>query len=77
MGVRMAMMQFNREIPTILVSFGQPYYLYDAPNFGTYIDSYCSLPAGQRELARRLNGEASFTGTSPVDPLCGREQLRW
>jgi len=76
-GSRMAMMQFNRELPTLLISFGQPYYLYDAPNFGTYVNGYCSLPSSQRELVRRLNGEVPFTGQSPVDPFCGEEQLKW
>jgi beta-N-acetylhexosaminidase len=76
-GSRKAMAQFNREVPTLLVSFGQPYYLYDAPNFSTYINAYCSLADNQRELVRRLVGEAGFTGRSPVDALCGQEQLRW
>ena len=76
-GARKAMAQFNREMPTLLVSFGQPYYLYDAPNFATYINAYCSLPDNQRELARRLAGEADFTGRSPVDAFCAMDQLRW
>jgi beta-N-acetylhexosaminidase len=74
---RNAMMQFNREIPTLLASFGQPYYLYDAPNFSTCVNAYCSLPDAQVELARRLVGEVPFTGNSPVDPFCGKEQLKW
>ena len=74
---RNAMAQFNCEIPTLLVSFGQPYYLYDAPTFATYINAYCSLADNQRELVRRLVGEAEFTGRSPVDAFCGQEQLRW
>lgn len=76
-GTRKAMEQFNREIPTLLVSFGQPYYLRDAPNFATYVNAYCALPANQCELVRRLVGEADFTGRNPVDPFCGQEQLRW
>ncbi len=76
-GPRKAMAQFNREIPTALISFGQPYYLYDAPNFSTYINAYCSLADNQRELVRRLTGEVEFTGRSPVDAFCGQEQLRW
>ena len=74
---RKAMAQFNREIPTLLVSFGQPYYLYDAPNHATYVNAYCSLAATQRMLVQRLTGEAPFTGVSPVDPFCGMEQLEW
>lgn len=74
---RNAMIQFNREIPTLLVSFGQPYYLYDAPNFATYINAYASLPDVQTALVERLTGDAPFTGVSPVDAFCGREQLKW
>lgn len=76
-GPRNAMIQFNREIPALLVSFGQPYYLYDAPNFSTYINAYASLPEAQHALAERLVGNVPFTGVSPVDPFCGSEQLRW
>lgn len=74
---RNGMIQFNREIPTLLVSFGQPYYLYDAPNFATYINAYASLPDVQMALVERLTGDVSFTGVSPVDAFCGREQLAW
>jgi len=76
-GSRKAMMQFNREIPTLLVSFGQPFYLYDAPNMQTYVNAYCSLEINQRELVGRLVGDVPFTGRSPVDAFCGQEQLRW
>jgi beta-N-acetylhexosaminidase len=76
-GSRHAMIQFNREIPTLLVSFGQPYYLYDAPNMSTYINAYSGLPVVQEELVSRLLGERPFTGKSPVDAFCGMEQLRW
>lgn len=76
-GSRLAMIQFNHEIPTLLVSFGQPYYLYDAPNMSTYINAYSALPVVQEELAQRLLGQCPFTGRSPVDAFCGMEQLRW
>jgi beta-N-acetylhexosaminidase len=76
-GMRRAMMQFNQEIPTLLLSFGQPYYLRDAANFGTCINSYSSLETVQRELVSRLVGATPFTGVSPVDPFCGEAQLRW
>ncbi|PKP91874.1 MAG: glycoside hydrolase [Alphaproteobacteria bacterium HGW-Alphaproteobacteria-16] len=76
-GSRLAMIQFNREIPTLLVSFGQPYYLYDAPNISTCINAYSALSVVQEELIERLFGNRPFTGSSPVDPFCGMEQLRW
>lgn len=74
---RKAMTQFPQEIPTALVSFGQPYYLFDAPQMMTCVNAYSSIEPVQRETIRRLVGEAAFTGVSPVDPFCGQEQLRW
>jgi len=76
-GMRRAMMQFNREMPTLLLSFGQPYYLRDAANFATCVNAYASLEIVQRELVARLTGALPFEGVSPVDALCGEEQLRW
>jgi len=60
-----------------MISFGQPFFLYDAPNYGTYINAYCPLAAQQIALVDRLMGKAPFTGISPSDPFCGQEQLRW
>jgi beta-N-acetylhexosaminidase len=74
---RNAMVQFNCELPTVVVSFGQPYYLYDCPNHATYINAYCALPDNQTELVQRLIGKVPFTGVSPVDAFCGMEQLRY
>jgi len=76
-GARKAMTQFFRELPTVLVSFGQPYYLFDAPTCTTAVNAYSSLAECQEEVIRRLVGEAPFTGKSPVDPFCGQEQLKW
>jgi beta-N-acetylhexosaminidase len=74
---RAAMQHQNCEVPTLLVSFGQPYYLYDAPNYATYINAYSGQDINQYALVERLVGEAPFTGVSPVDAFCGEEQLRW
>lgn len=76
-GRRKAMTQYWRELQSVLISFGQPFYLFDAPNCRTAINAYSALPDAQVEVARRLVGEAPFTGTSPVDPFCGLEQARW
>lgn len=76
-GMRKAMTQFPREIPTALLSFGQPYYLFDAPQMASAVNAYSALEAVQLECVRRLTGEAPFSGISPVDPFCGKEQLRW
>lgn len=76
-GMRKAMTQFPREIPTALIAFGQPYYLFDAPQMATAVNAYAALDAAQVECVRRITGEAPFSGVSPVDPFCGMEQLRW
>ncbi|MED5544331.1 MAG: glycoside hydrolase family 3 N-terminal domain-containing protein [Pseudomonadota bacterium] len=76
-GARKAMKRFSREIPTLMISLGQPYYLYDAPDLRTYINGYSALPSVQSALVERLLGKAPFTGVSPVDPFCGEEQLRY
>ena len=76
-GMRKAMNQYPREIPTALLSFGQPYYLYDAPQMATCINAYSAIAPVQEEVARRIAGNVPFTGKSPVDPFCGQDQLRY
>ncbi|WP_314372534.1 glycoside hydrolase family 3 N-terminal domain-containing protein [Sphingomonas paucimobilis] len=76
-GHRRSMTQYWRELPTVLISFGQPYYLFDAPTCRTAINAYNALADAQVEVVRRLVGEAPFTGVSPVDAFCGLEQARW
>jgi beta-N-acetylhexosaminidase len=76
-GSRKGMHRFYHEIPTMMISFGQPFYLFDAPDMPTYINAYCALESVQEAVVRRLLGEEPFTGVHPVDPFCGMEQLRW
>jgi beta-N-acetylhexosaminidase len=76
-GMRKAMNQYPREIPTALLSFGQPYYLYDAPQMATCVNAYSSIAPVQTEMVSRLTGNAPITGKSPVDAFCGTEQLRY
>jgi beta-N-acetylhexosaminidase len=76
-GHRRGMTQYWRELPTVLISFGQPYYLFDAPTCRAAVNAYNALGDAQVEVVRRMMGEAPFTGVSPVDPFCGLEQARW
>ncbi|TPG54576.1 glycoside hydrolase family 3 protein [Sphingomonas glacialis] len=62
-------------IPTLMVAFGHPYLLYDAPWIGTFVNAYSAIEPVQRALVAALTGEAGFPGRSPVDPLCGRPEL--
>ncbi|MEY2654188.1 MAG: hypothetical protein RLZZ524_1216 [Pseudomonadota bacterium] len=68
---RMGMRRFWHDIPTLLVSFGQPYYLYDAPRMPCVVNAYTAAPPVQDAVLARLLGEAPFTGISPVDAFCG------
>lgn len=64
-------------VPTVMVSFGHPYYLYDAPRVPTYINAYSTLPEVQGIVLEALMGEIDFNGDSPVDPFCGMEDTRF
>ena len=73
-GMRKAMQRF-RDIPALMVSFGHPYLLYEAPFIGTYINVYTATAPVQRALVAALTGVAAFNGRSPVDALCGHPEI--
>ncbi len=70
-GLRGAMARYWHQLPCLLVSFGHPYYLYDAPRMPCVINAYCATEPSQRAVLARLLGELPFTGVSPVDAGCG------
>ncbi len=76
-GLFQALMRFWHDVPTVMVSFGQMYYLYDAPRVPAYINAYTALPCVQEALVAKLVGEKSFEGHSPVDAFCGLEDARY
>jgi beta-N-acetylhexosaminidase len=72
-----AMSRFWHDIPTLMVSFGYPYYLYDAPRVPAYVNVYGSSESLQAAALECLMGRQSFAGTSPVDPFVGSEQGKY
>lgn len=74
---RLAMRRTWHEVPTAMVSFGYPYYLYDAPRMPAYINAYCTSDEMQSAVLDCMMGLADFTGTSPLDPFCGQEDARY
>jgi beta-N-acetylhexosaminidase len=76
-GLFQSMLRFWHDLPTVMVSLGQPYYLYDAPRVPTYINAYCALPTVQTALVAKLVGESAFKGVSPVDAFCGLEDTHY
>ncbi|MGN6684120.1 MAG: glycoside hydrolase family 3 protein [Devosia sp.] len=72
-----AMQRYWSDIPTLLVSFGYPYYLYDAPRAPTYVNAYSTTETMQRAVLEALLGEIPSNTHSPVDPFAGDEQARY
>ena len=59
------------DIPTLFLSFSNPYHLTDVPMVRTYINAYTSNEATVRAVVEKLMGRSEFKGKSPVDPFCG------
>ena len=67
---------FLKEIPTIMVSFGNPYHLEYAPRVPVYINAYSDQEGVVSATLDKLLGESEFKGVSPVDAFCGRFDTR-
>lgn len=66
-----AMRRYWHELPCVLVSFGHPYYLFDAPRMPCVVNAYSWIEPAQRALVDCLVGTQRFTGVAPVDATCG------
>ncbi len=62
---------FAAEVPTVFVSVGNPYHLFDVPMIPAYINGYCHSPDVIDAVVEKLMGRSEFKGISPVDPFCG------
>lgn len=58
--------ELNRRVPTILVSFGNPYLLSALPSVGTYLLAWGDREVSQRAAARAVVGAASINGRLPI-----------
>jgi len=72
-----AMKRYWHDVPTLMVSLGFPFYLYDAPRVPTYVNAYGSNEDMQAAVVECLMGRAPFAGRSPVDAFCGSEQAKY
>lgn len=72
-----AMQRYWTDVPTLMISFGYPYYLYDAPRAPTYINAYSTTETMQRAVVEALLGNHTWNTHSPVDPFAGDEQARY
>ncbi|MDE2385224.1 MAG: glycoside hydrolase family 3 protein [Alphaproteobacteria bacterium] len=76
-GLDTGMARYWHDLPCLMVSFGHPYYLREAPRVPTYVNAYSTIEASQRAAARCLLGEAEFAGSSPVDVFAGAPDSRY
>jgi beta-N-acetylhexosaminidase len=76
-GMHGAMQRHWHQVPTALISFGYPYYLYDAPRMPCVVNAYATMDTMQRATLDCLLGRVPFQGKSPVDPFCGLPDARF
>lgn len=70
-GIDDAMRRLWHEIPVVMVSFGYPYYLYDAPRVPAYINAWATMEPMQAATVDLLLGRAEWNRKSPVDAFAG------
>ncbi len=58
---------FVKEIPTLFVSFGNPYHHHDADCINTFINAYSSYTWTIKAVVEKLMGKSEFIGVSPVN----------
>jgi beta-N-acetylhexosaminidase len=63
---------YMHSVPTVFISFENPYHLVDVPRVRTYINTYGGTQAIIDSLMDKLEGKQKFTGVSPIDAFCGR-----
>lgn len=66
---------FVNDIPTVAVSFANPYHLRDIPEIKTYINAYTTSEYNVEAVVDKLLGRSRFTGINPVDTTCGYFEL--
>ncbi|MGB8289077.1 glycoside hydrolase family 3 protein [Rhizobium ruizarguesonis] len=76
-GLFKAMYRPWTNIPSVMISFGHPYHLYDAPRVPPYINAYSTMDSVQEAVVDCMLGRKPFLGTNPVDPFCGLEDARY
>lgn len=66
---------FVNDIPTVAVSFANPYHLRDMPQIKTLVNAYTTSPYNVEAVVDKLLGRSAFTGKNPVDTTCGYYEL--
>jgi beta-N-acetylhexosaminidase len=67
---------YQSVVPTIFVSFANPYHLLDVPRIRTFINAYKFKEVNVSAVIDKLLGRSEFKGKTPIDPFCGRWDAR-
>ncbi len=67
---------FQTVVPTMFISFANPYHLIDVPRIRTFINAYKFKPANIQAVIDKMLGRSEFKGESPVDAFCGMWDTR-
>ena len=59
------------DLPSLFLSFSNPYHLVDVPMVRTYINAYTCNATTVYAMVEKLMGRSEFKGISPVDPFAG------
>ena len=62
---------YMKDIPTLFISFCNPYHMIDVPFISTFVNCYSSNRFSVEAAVDKLTGKSPFIGVSPVDPWCG------
>lgn len=74
---RASMQRTWHHVPTAMISFGYPYFLYGAPRMPTYINAYATMDDMQQAVLDLLLRRHEWNRSSPVDPFAGAPDARY
>jgi len=63
---------YTNEIPTLMVSLGNPYGFVDVPMIKTIINTYNASRIIVDLVVDKIMGKSEFKGKSPIDPFAGK-----
>ncbi len=67
---------FQAAIPTMFISFANPYHLLDAPRIRTFVNAYKLKDSTLNAVIDKLLGRSEFKGINPIDPFVGKWDTR-
>lgn len=67
---------YQSDIPTMFISFANPYHLIDVPRIRTYINAYKFKQVNVDAVIDKMLGRSEFKGKDPVDSFVGMWDTR-